>query len=94
MSKKESWIEETMDTDKMISRVEPSDALMSRLKAIPAQVKESYDLIPKKVVWAVAASIAILITVNIISLNSYDVSETTISQGELTETYFSYLQQL
>ncbi|MDX2362239.1 MAG: hypothetical protein QNK23_15640 [Crocinitomicaceae bacterium] len=93
MNNKDSWIEETLNTDKIVGRVEPSDALMKRLKAIPSHMKESYDLIPKKVVWAVAASIAILICVNIVSYNNYEPNEA-VSQNEPTESYFSYLQQL
>lgn len=95
MNPKEKWIEERMNADSFIERVAPSEELIGRLKAIPSLVNSTYEKVPKKIVWAVAASIAILICVNLISLNKYDsaVKQNT-SSNEVSDSYFSYLKQL
>ena len=95
MNPKEKWIEDRMNAGDFIERVPASEELISRLKAIPSQVKSTYDKVPKKVVWAVAASIAVLICINVISLNKYDSStEETATSSETSDSYFSYLKQL
>jgi len=95
MNQKEKWIEDQMNAESFIEHVPPSEELMNRLRAIPSQVKTTYDTVPKKVVWAVAASIAILLFVNVISFSNYKTSNTeTTSQNEVSDSYFSYLKQL
>ena len=95
MNDKENWIEETLNGEGIVGRAVPSDALMHRLKAIPGNVKSTIDIVPKKVVWAVAASIAILVCVNVIAMNSYEPnSETNVSQTGLDEDHFSYLKRI
>jgi hypothetical protein len=95
MERKEHWIDQTLATEKFIQSVEPSNELMMRLKNIPNTISESYDKIPKKVVWAVAASIAILVCMNFISLKEYkQSSSSSIETTELLDSHFSYLKQL
>ncbi len=95
MDQKEKWIEEHLNTETFIGKAPVSEDMMMRLKAIPSIAKTTYDSVPKKVVWAVAASIAILICVNIFSLNGYESSSNEgTAQTEYSDSYFSYLKQL
>jgi hypothetical protein len=95
MSQRDNWIENVIKADSAVGKIQPSAELIDRLKAIPSTVKESYDLVPRKVVWAVAASVAILICVNLVSFKNYDSSaKENLSQTEVSESYFSYLEQI
>ncbi len=86
-------IDETLNTGDRIVSATASDALMQRLMQIPASVRAGYDTIPKKVVWAVAASIALLIALNVYSANSYTKNEST-QHSESTSSYFDHLKTL
>lgn len=95
MDQKDKWIEEHLNPNEFIGHVPVSDALMQRLKTIPLTVKTNYDRVPKKLIWMVAASIAVLICINIASFAHYKKSKTeTTSQTEVSDPYFSYLTQL
>ena len=95
MDQKEKWIESTLNVENTVGKIKPSDALLEKLRAIPSRINESTVFIPKKIVWAAAASIAILVCLNLYSTINYKTSKETISQNEvLSETYFSYLKQL
>ena len=90
----ESKLEKTLNAVKHVNRVEPSEHLKARLHAIPEGLKEAYDRVPKKVVWTVAASIAVLVLFNAFSLDQYtDSSQNTANQTQ-EESHFSYLKQL
>ncbi len=95
MERKKLWIDQALETDKFINRVEPSNELLGRLKNIPNTISESYDKIPKKVIWAVAASVAVLICMNFISLKEYKSNSSSSTEStELVDSHFSYLKQL
>lgn len=96
MSRKEEWIERMIKSEDYIGVASPSDELLRKLKAIPSKLEDSYNSIPKKVIWSVAASFALLICLNFTSVNKYNsVSKRSASQSEeLSETYFSYLEQI
>lgn len=85
--------EETLTTGERIASVPASDALVARLKQIPNTVREGYSKVPKKVVWAVAASIALLIALNVYSANSY-AKNSSAETTESTDSYFDYLKTL
>lgn len=91
MNRIERESEQTLNVANRIERVAVSDALMDRLKQIPTAVKQTYDTVPKKVVWAVAASIALLIVLNVVSAKNYS-EEKVNSQTEQTNSYFDYLK--
>lgn len=93
MNKVEQEIERTLDSVNRIDRVLPSDDLMKRLKQIPVHVKQGLDAIPKKVVWAAAASIAILIVINVLSAKNYSESKQE-SINTTTSSYFDHLKSL
>ena len=95
MDQKEKWIESTLNAESFVDKTQPSDALLAKLRAIPSRINEASVFIPKKKVWAVAASVAVLVCLNIYSTSNYKSSKETLSQNEvLSESYFSYLKQL
>ena len=78
-----------------VQHVTPSSDLMNRLKAIPSQVKQGYDTIPKKIVWMAAASIVLLIGLNLLSLNEYKDSQSdTPSTETVDDSYLSYMKNV
>ena len=93
MNKVELETERTLDTANRIDSVLPSNDLMNRLKQIPAQVKQGYDAIPKRVVWAAAASIAVLIAINILFAKNYSESRQE-TPNSSANSYFDHLKTL
>lgn len=91
MKPMEDEIDKIMNVASRIAPVPPSDALMQRLRQIPSNVRETYDSIPKKYVWLAAASIALLIALNIASARTYNASEEGTSNAS---SYFSHLNSL
>ena len=95
MNQKDNWIENVIKAEDSVETIQPSAALISRLKAIPSQAKDTYDMVPKKVVWAVAASVAVLIFMNVFSVNNYEPKNAeSVSKTESSDSYFSYLKQI
>lgn len=94
MNQKENKAEQTLKMANYVENVDPSEALMSRLHAIPGNIKNAYDRVPKKVVWTVAASIAVLIVMNAVSFRQYSSAEENVTNQNGQESHFSYLKQL
>ena len=95
MNEERNRVEETMGMSDHVQRVEPSNDLMNRLRAIPSKVKQGYDIVPKKIVWLTAASIALLIGLNFASLNNFNSTDSDNSTTETVEdSYFSYLKNV
>ncbi len=92
MNRMEQDIEKTLQSAERIRFVAPSEQLLNRLKNIPTDVKQGYAMIPKKIVWTIAASIALLIAVNMVALKRY--SSTQVQQTTTTNSYFDYLNTL
>ncbi len=91
-TKKEFWIKQTLDSSKELKSVPISENLRKRLEAIPKSIEIFDKRIPMKAIWLAAASIALLITVNIATFNKtqkYEDQESTVYNE-----YFSYLDQL
>ncbi len=93
MNKERNRVEDTMNMGDHVQRVSPSNDLMNRLKSIPAQVKMGYDKVPKKVVWMTAASIALLIGLNFLSVNKYEESQPSTTET-VDDSYFSYMKSI
>ena len=91
-TKKEFWIKETIDGSKELRSVPISENLRKRLEAIPSSIDIFDKRIPMKAVWLAAASIALLITVNIATFNKTQKSES--QESTVYNEYFSYLDQL
>lgn len=91
-TKKEFWIKETIDSSNELRSVPISENLRKRLEAIPSSIDIFDKRIPMKAVWLAAASIALLITVNIATFNKTQKSES--QESTVYNEYFSYLNQL
>lgn len=95
MNQGENKTEDTMRMGDHVQRVSPSNDLMDRLRSIPGQVKAGYDKVPKKVIWMAAASIALLICLNFLSLNEYKQSQSEPTTTEsIDDSYFSYMKNV
>lgn len=84
-------IERAFSVGDRVANVTASDELKQRLMRIPTSVKEGYNKIPMKFVWAAAASIALLIALNVLSARNYS-KESASSQS--TSSYFNHLKTL
>lgn len=91
-TKKEFWIEQTLNSSKELKSVPISENLRKRLEAIPKSIEIFDKRIPMKAIWLAAASIALLITVNIATFNKTQKSER--QENTVYNEYFSYLDQL
>ena len=91
-TKKEFWIKETIDSSKELRSVPISENLRKKLEAIPKSIEIFDRRIPMKAVWLAAASIALLITVNITTFNKTQKVEN--EHATVYNDYFSYLDQL
>lgn len=87
----EHKVEETLRMAEHIQRVHPSAEFMDRLKAIPTSIREGYEIVPKKYIWLAAASIALLICLNFVSMRQYENTESTKSTSVAAD-YFSYVK--
>jgi|APGre2960657404_1045060.scaffolds.fasta_scaffold308109_2 hypothetical protein len=91
-TKKEFWIEQTLNSSKELKSVPISESLRKRLEAIPQTIEIFDKRIPMKAIWLAAASIALLITVNIATFNKTQKVEN--QESTVYNEYFSYLDQL
>jgi hypothetical protein len=66
--------------------------VLERIQAIPSSIRTKLDVVPKRTIWLVAASIAALIAVNIYVSSTTNSANT--SATSFNETYFSHLNQL
>jgi len=92
-TKKEQWIEETFNSLNELNRTPLSDRLKHRLEAIPTMNSAlGTKTIPLKAVWLVAASIAVLITLNITVFQKVSASDK--QESSIYSDYFSYLDSI
>ena len=91
-TKKEFWIKETIDSSKELRSVPISENLRKKLEASPSSIDIFNRRIPLKAIWLAAASIALLITVNIATFNKTQKVEN--EHATVYNDYFSYLDQL
>jgi len=91
-TKKDNWINATLESTEGLRPVALSEQLKSRLKNIPSEITVFEKTIPLSAVWLAAASIALLITVNVMAVKTV---KKTKKQQETTiyTDYFSYLEQ-
>ena len=88
---KENWISEIENvSDRIASTKVPADVLQ-RIKAIPFTVEKKLETLPMRTVWMVAASIAVLIAVNVFVFSRTNYS---FASDDITETYFKHTQHL
>jgi len=90
--KKEFWIEQTLNSSNELKSVPLPENLIKKLESIPASMDVFNKRIPLKAVWLAAASIALLIAVNIATFNTSQKIES--KESTVYNEYFSYLNQL
>ena len=91
-TKKDNWMNATLESAEGLRPVTLSEQLKSRLKNIPSEITVFEKTIPLSALWLAVASIALLITVNVMTVRSM---KKTKNQQETTiySDYFSYLDQ-
>jgi len=92
MNKEQHWIDDVTAVSERIKTPQIPAHVLDRIQAIPSTIKSTVDLVPKRTIWLVAASIAALIAVNIYVSSSTSSKSTT--ENSFKETYFSHLKQL
>jgi hypothetical protein len=91
-TKKDNWMNTTLESTEGLRPVALSEQLKSRLKNIPSEITVFEKTIPLSAVWLAAASIALLISVNMMAVRTI---KKTKKQQETTiySDYFSYIEQ-
>jgi len=93
MEPKEQWIEETINSLDGMKQVTASEALKNRLKSIPITISPGIRvMVPKQSIWLAAASIALIIGINIAAI--YTTQQQTADAETVEADYFTYLNQL
>ena len=92
MNEEQHWIDDITSVSERIKTPTIPSHVLERIQAIPSTIKTTVDLVPKRTIWLVAASIAALIAVNIYASSSSN--STNSSDDSFEETYFSHLKQL
>lgn len=90
----ENWMEDALQHEKFVQRVQASDDLKARLRSIPVQLGQKVYYVPKRALWATAAAIALLITVNFVSVTKYRGTEQNSGESAQSTSYFSYLESI
>lgn len=83
----EKWINSVLNSTNGITKVAPDDTLLSRIQ----EKINTKNVIPLKTVWAVAASIIVLLSLNFIIISE---SKKTSEKTELVASYISKTNQL
>lgn len=91
--KKESWIEQTLSSAEGKKSQPVSASLKKRLASIPTEVQILNQTIPMRAIWLAAASLALLVMMNIFSIRQ---SKQKAQQADTSiySTYFSYLDEI
>ncbi len=92
MKEEQQWIEDIVSVSERIKTPEIPVDVLQRIKQIPSAIKSKLDVVPRRTIWLVAASIAALVALNIyVSSTTNSSSDADSSFGE---EYFSHLKQL
>lgn len=79
--KKEIWIESVLESTNGITQVAPSEALFSKIQL---RIKEQN--VEPKTIWLVAASIVVLVLLNITALKTQNTTQSESNSIYLSET--------
>jgi hypothetical protein len=90
--RKEDWIGQVLNSVEGRNLIPLSESLKNRLAAIPSEVMFFQARIPMRSIWLAAASILLLITMNIATITN--VQKVKKQENSLYSDYFSYLNQL
>lgn len=90
---KEQWIlKQTEQVNSVINSTFLSEDQRTQLKMIPSKHRNKTLIIPLKSLLSIAAGIALLVTINIYSIQKTTVSEN--QHEQLYTAYFDYLTEL
>jgi hypothetical protein len=92
MNKEQDWIDDITSVSERIKSPQIPAHLLERIQAIPNTIRTTVDMVPKRTIWLVAASIAALIAVNIYVSNSSSTAES--NGNSFGDTYFSHIKKL
>jgi hypothetical protein len=92
MNKEEQWIDDVTSVSERIKTPQIPTHVLERIQSIPAAIKSTVDLVPRRTIWLVAASIAALVAINLYVSSTSSSNQTT--ENTFEETYFSHLKQL
>jgi hypothetical protein len=92
-TKKDYWIEKTLNSTEGLKSVPVSENLKRRLESIPINIRVFDTKIPLKAVWLAAASVAVLLTVNIATIRKVNKNNIQ-TETTIYANYFSYLDQI
>ena len=92
MNKELQWIDDLESVSERITSPESPAHLLERIQAIPRNFGKTVDLVPKRTIWLIAASLAALIAVNIYASTSAVSNQS--NENSFGETYFSHINQL
>ena len=87
----ENWIEDITGVSDRIHKAEIPSELLHKLKAIPFTLQSRVAIIPMRTVLLAAASVAVLIAINVL-LFAGDQSSS--SNDEFVDTYFTYTKYI
>lgn len=86
--KQQDWIERVLESGENLQKVEPSEALLEKLTNISKP--NTPRIIPMKTVWMAAAGLALLISLNIFTLQRYKKTQTANTETAF-ESYYDHL---
>lgn len=86
--KQQDWIERVLESGENLQKVEPSEALLEKLTNISKP--NTPRIIPMKTVWMAAAGLALLISLNIFTLQRYKKTQTANTEIAF-ESYYDHL---
>lgn len=92
MKEEQQWIEDVVSVSERIKTPEIPMDVLQRIKQIPSAIQSKLDLVPRRTIWLVAASIAALIALNVYVSSTTNASSN--SSSSFGEAYFSHLKQL
>lgn len=90
-TEKERWIEETMNSLDGLRFTRASESLKERLYVLAEEVKTIRPLVSRRTLWMTAASVALIIAVNVSTVLS--AQRKTNHTEEVDSSYFSYMNQ-
>jgi hypothetical protein len=95
MTTKEQWIDETMESLGGLQRPAGDPGLYEKIVAQPGASEQKIRFIPVSLLLKIAAGLALLIGLNVITLLYYNSSTVTAaSANPLTSEYFSYIKTI
>lgn len=92
-TKKENWVEQIINSVERKNDLPLPEALRNRLESIPREFVVLNQTIPMRAVWLAAACLALLITVNILSVRQTK-NKSQQADATIYTEYFSYLDEI